>query len=209
MAFSGLQGGGFGLDISADLTQVRRMLAETERKLIPVAASQALNRTIRSVQGEVVKALAKDTGIQQKLIREKLRLRTASRKDLRAILDANEAKAVNLIRYVDQVNRRPGVFNRKLASGKYKYAGVRARAWGKLKTYKGTFIGTSGSGNLRVYARVGAERSKLKLISGPSPRRTFVQEVIQAKMRSHARTRWNIEFQRALNNELRKLRARR
>src|SRR5690625_4909314 len=95
-----LRGGGFSLDVQADLKDVRRMLHNIENRAIGTAAQQALNRTIRSVRGEVVNQLYRETGIQKKLIREDLHLKQARRGDLTAELDAREAKARNLIEFV-------------------------------------------------------------------------------------------------------------
>lgn len=207
MALTGLRGGGIAIDVQADLRDVRRMLSDMENRAVDTAAQQALNRVITSVRGEAVNQLYRDTGIQKKLIREKLRLKKATRGDLQAVLDAEPAKAVNLIQYVAPANRKPNHFNKKLKSGKYRYEGVRARAWGKPKTYKGTFIGTGRGGQPLVFARTGAGRQPIKAISGPSPRRSFVREAIQRVMTEHARARWVVEFQRALDNQLRRLRA--
>ena len=78
-----------------------------------------------------------------------------------------------------------------------------AKAWGKSKTYRGTFIGMTSKGELKVWKRTGVSRSKITQVAGPSIRRTFIRTHILKAMGRKATTRFRIEFRRALDHNLR------
>lgn len=190
-------------DVSAVKAKLGRLKAEIEQKV----TVQAINRTAATVRSQVVKKLSEESGLQQKVIREKVYLRKAQRGRnayMYAVVGASRY-SVNLIEMVKPGQRKTNYFNKRLGKGKnmrFRSSGVVAQAWGKSKTYKGTFIGTSGNGELRVYARISKDRTRLKLISGPSLRNEFKRPEMQTFMRSIAAERFPIEFSYAFKHAM-------
>lgn len=191
--------------IKHELGQLEKKLGKMERGLIPKAAQQAVNRTIKSVNSAAIKEVAAETGTKQKEIRQAHQLYLARRERLQAAIDARKARARNLIESVRPAQQKPGYFNSRSKRGKFKTPGVKAKAWGKTKTYRGTFIARAPQGQLLVFARKGPGRTPLKGVVGPSPRGTFVSQRLVQVMQRQAGERFRIELTRSINNELRKL----
>lgn len=201
----------FAFRVDADVKAAKAKLARLKDAVQNRVIVQAVNRTAETVRSRVIKKLSEETGMQQKTIREKVALRKAAikKEGIRwyAVVSASRY-VVNLIENVKPSQRKLNYFNKRLGKGKqarYRSPGVVAQAWGKSKTYKGTFIGTNDEGQLRVYARIGADRNHLKLISGPSLRNTFRTPEMHGFMRSIAAERFPTEFRRRLDYELSKL----
>ncbi|MCX2802249.1 phage tail protein [Microbulbifer thermotolerans] len=195
------------LTIHSDLAKLERKLGSLGSGIVPRAASQAINRTIRSVNSVAVKAEATDTGVKQKEIREAHRLYLANRNKLQAAIDAYRARAKNLIEFVRPSQRKPNYFNSRDRRGRYKSAGVRAKAWGKTKTYRGTFIQQVRNGKLLVLKRkpAGPRGGTTEGVVGPSPRNVFASNRLQEIMKRRAQERLSIELSRSISNEIRKL----
>ena len=191
------------LDVRADVHEVTRYLRGIERKAIPKATVTAINRTLKTVRAEAARSITKETSLPVGKVKKKIRLYRASRSLAIGTLDATQAKAENLIEFVRPGQQTPTAFRKRLKSGQFRRAGVQAKAWGKRKTYRGTFIGRSGKGELKVWKRTGASRGKITLVAGPSIRRTFVRAHILKAMGRKATTRFRIEFRRALEHNLR------
>ncbi|GAA4879896.1 phage tail protein [Ferrimonas pelagia] len=211
------------ISFKAEIDQTTRALTHTQRKSIPKATVQGLNRTIRSVRGLAAKSIATATGIKQKDVRADLSMHTASRQEPSASIRAQRRPlARNLIEHV-RPNRRatsagqgsPQFFRRRSkkrvrrggqrrsVAGDYRWQGVEAKAWGTTKQYRGSFIINTTKGP-RVVLRNGRSRKKLTLVSGPSVKATLVQNHINKAMREHANQCFRVEFRRALNNDLRR-----
>lgn len=62
------------LDVRGDFKAVTKDLDRVHRNLVPKAMSQALNRTNKGVVTDVVRALSRDLGIQQKKIRRRVKI---------------------------------------------------------------------------------------------------------------------------------------
>lgn len=194
------------ISIKSDLDKLQRKLGSIGQGVVPRAATQAINRTARSVNSTAIKQVAAETGVKQKEIRQAHQLYLANRQRLQASIDASKAKARNLIAFVRPAQRKAGYFNSRTARGKFKAPGVKAKAWGKSKTYAGTFIARAPQGQLLVFARKGPGRLPLKGVVGPSPRNTFVGQRLVQVMQRKARERLQIELTSAINNQLRRLR---
>lgn len=197
------------LSIKHDLAKLERKLGRMGQGMVPKAASQAINRTAKSVNSKAVKEVAAETGVKQKEIRQAHQLYLANRSRLQATVNASKAKAKNLIAFVPPAQRKPNHFNARTRAGKYKAPGVKARAWGKSKTYRGTFIQRASNGKLLVLKRkatAGPRGGTTEGVAGPSPRGTFAGERLQQVMQRQARERMGIELTRSINNELRRLR---
>jgi hypothetical protein len=197
------------VSIRHDLDGLKRKLTAMERSLIPAATSKALNKVRTSVRSEVVKAIAAETGVKQKDIRKKITMGRASKRQTWVRISARDARAKNLIHFVAAAKRTPGAFRVRKKNGEYKQPGVRARAWGATKTYKGTFIGVGRGGNTLVFKRSAGRGSKLEAVVGPSPRDNFIKPYARNTMVRTVRSRLPIELERAINQELRRFYARR
>jgi len=77
------------------IEEVRRMLAGMP-KAWPRVASNAINKTARTVRSKIVKRISSETGVKQKAIREATQIFRASRKSLLARVSV-EDKAISLI----------------------------------------------------------------------------------------------------------------
>lgn len=190
----------FKLDVRADISRFERKLGALQRQVVPLSAAQAVNKALTSARGEAVKMLSAETGLQQKRVRDKVSLVKANRNTLRGMIDAREGKALNLIEWVTPGRRNPRSFKK----GK----GVVASAWGKTKTYAGSFIGSGrNSGKQLVFARTGPTRkAPLKALVGPSIRREFVKTKIIEALNRIARARFLTEFKAALRHNIRNMR---
>jgi hypothetical protein len=191
--------------IKDDLDKLERKLYNFEKGLVPVAATQAINRTTTTVQSRSVKAIAAETGVKQKDVRAGMERIKASRRSLTASIDARQAKAKNLIHHVTPSQRNAQTFRRRVKKG-FKHPGVKAKAWGKPKYYDGTFIGRGGGGNARVFRRTSAARLPIEPVFGPSPRKTFDSSKVNDVMKSTTKERLPIELSAAINNQIRKQR---
>ncbi|WP_160153333.1 phage tail protein [Microbulbifer sp. ALW1] len=193
------------ISIKDDLNLLDRKVGKMAQGLVARAAGPAMNRAVKSVNSEAIKQVAAETSVKQKDIRQAHKLYLARRDRLQASIDAAKARARNLIEYVRPAQRKAGHFNSRSTRGKFKAPGVKAKAWGKSKTYAGTFIARAPQGQLLVFARKGPGRLPLKGVVGPSPRGTFVSQRLIEVMERKARERVPIELTRSITNELRKL----
>lgn len=197
------------LVIRDDIKSLEKKLDHIGGGVVQRAASQAINRTIRSVNSAAIKEESAETGIKQKEIREAHRLYLANRNKLQAAIDAYRARAKNLINFVRPSQRKPNYWNRRDRKGRYKYAGVKAKAWGRMKLYRGTFIQrVRSNGKLLVLKRkssAGPRGGTTEGVYGPSPRRVFASNRLQQVMVNRAKERLRIELSRSIANEIRKL----
>jgi hypothetical protein len=192
------------ISIKSDIDRMARVLKAFNEKAIPKATVQAINKTVAGVKSDTVKELSKSTNIQQKLVREDLRITKANKNKQYATIDAKRGRAKNLINFVSKATRKPGVYNKRLKSGKYKSKGVKAKAWGNTKVYDGSFIGTFKNGATLVFARTSSNRKPIKALRGPSLRTEFNKDENQRRMIASTRKRFEVEMRRSTNNEIRK-----
>ena len=181
----------FKIDTS-DLNRLTKDLKKIQKEF-PAATRQAVNKTLTSVTSTAVKHVSSETGIKQKDVRKKLIISRARGNGLSAYIDATPGRAFNLIANVNKDKRKPNAFRGKLKSGKRKgqsrFLGVRAKAWNKTKTYKGTFIINTRNGPI-VASRKGSQRSgrgKFKWIVGPSMRQEFTRAALHKALRAKVR----------------------
>ena len=198
-----------------DIAALTKDLKAIKQSAVPKATVQALNRTGRGTKTDAVREVSKKTGIKQKDVRSKIDgpsdkfKHQATKLKQFATVDASEGRASNQINFVSPSLRKPNHFNdRKILKsgrrGKYKAKGVKARAWGKTKTYDGTFIGKGkGSGKYLVFARKSSNRTPLKSITGPSIRVEFKAKPMQAKLKSMATVRFQKNMADAVRNQIR------
>lgn len=197
------------IDFKSEIRELTKDLERINKSAIPKATVQALNRTATGVKTDATRSVSKETGIKQKDVRQELKVWKASKLKQVAEVNARTGKAKNLIHFVSPSNRKPNHFNQRKTlksgrKGKYKARGAKARAWGKTKTYEGTFIGKGkDSGKDLVFARTTSRRTPLKSIMGPSIRNTFDSRKMQAKLKSFASFRFDKNMKAAVKNQIR------
>ncbi|TKB53297.1 phage tail protein [Ferrimonas aestuarii] len=213
------------VSVEHNIAEVASTLTDLQRKSIPKATRQGLNRAITSTRGTAVKIISEETGIKQKDVRAELRVSKATSKQKTPSAEIKvyrRTKAINLIEFVTPNRRKPSggkgkpqYFRRRLkrrtrkggrsrqVAGPYRHEGVEAKAWRNNKTYRGAFVVRTSQGVI-VAKRSGKRRGHLSMVSGPSVKATMVQPHINEAMKRHAKPRFITEFGRALDNDLRR-----
>lgn len=195
-----------------DLKRLTGAITRLEQRIIPVATSQAINKTLASAKTVAKTEIRNETNIAAGKVGKALIVTKSNKRTLSGKLDSKTGRGTNLADFVTgaQLKSQPKLSKTKYKSGKgkgsYRSQGVKSKAWGKTKTYAGTFIGTGkSSGKKLVFARVGKGRdSKLKAIRGPSIRQTFTNKNVQQVLRRKIKQQFDTEFKRAFDNEMRK-----
>ena len=191
------------INIKHDLAKLEAKLNKHQKVLIKKAAPQAINKTLKAVASHSAKSIAGTTGYKNKDVKARIRTWKASATRLSAGLDATKGKAENLIKFIRAAQANPLTFRKRTKKG-FKYAGVKAKAWGKLREYEGTFIAKTASGDAKVFKRTSASRSKITQVSGPSIRREFIDEQLTQSMTVMSRQRFRKELTAAINNQIRR-----
>ena len=188
------------MNIKHDLDKLEKALYLHEKRLMKVAVPQAINRTLVTVRSEAAKEISATTGITQADIKKGIKHWKAGRKKHEGSLNAKSATAKNLIKYVRAAVANHTHFRSRTRKGKFKHPGVKAKTWGKSQYYRGTFIGRSRKGQLKVYKR--GKSGEAESVYGPSVRDEFIKEPLQAKLKRTARLRFRIELTAAINNQI-------
>ncbi|MBL1293031.1 MAG: phage tail protein [Thiotrichales bacterium] len=183
------------INVSLDVRKAERRLKGLGVS-IPKITVRALNKTGVDVTRQAIKPLAKQIGIKQSALNKVLRLSRARVTNLVAVITPVGVRAVNLIEY--------GARKAK--------DGVRSKAWGASRVYKGAFIiRAQNSGKRIVIARMTkAERAraprggKTKAIYGPSIPVEFLKPAFNKSLKAISRARFRKHFEREIRNELRK-----
>lgn len=137
------------LDISSNIDEVTKHLTAIQKQVIPQASSTALNKTTRTVSKEIKRDVAKDTGLKQKEVAERMSLVKANKHTQAAYIKMS-GRYFNLIHFKARQIKK----------------GVKAKAWGKSKLYRGAFIANKGR---TVFARMGKKRLPIRGVAGPNP----------------------------------------
>lgn len=194
------------ISIEHEFDHLFKDLNSIEKQALPKALRQAQNKVLSSVRVHAQRTISKETGIKQRSVKDKLVERPATQARKVAELDAKPGKAYNLIASVTPSQRKPGYFNQRMKSGKrkgqYRAKGVVARAWGKRKVYRGSFIVDTRKGPLVMKRGL----SKLEPLAGPSVRHTFIKKEFISSMRAKVRERLPLELERSLRREAGKIR---
>jgi hypothetical protein len=149
------------------------------------AAARAMNRGILSGQTVMVKAIAADTGMRQKDVRDALVLKEANVNRLEASLAAS-LKRIALVDF-DAKGSEPS---------RGKGRGVSYRLQGSRSRVATAFIATMASGHRGVFTRRGKARLGIRELFGPSLGRVF------NKYREPAEQRAVEMFQKNFGHEL-------
>lgn len=170
----------FDIDVRMDVKNLTNWLDRLERQAIPRATTAAINKTATNAKATAAKTLSKEMGLTQKVVRKYVDIRKAYRGTEFAVLTFRRAKS-NLIRFGARQTKR----------------GVSAKAWGKRKIYKHTFIGNQGR---TVFKRVGKSRLPIKPVYGAS----IPTEAAKDKTRQAVQQTVNERFPRHFRDALRR-----
>jgi hypothetical protein len=131
------------VSISSNIKEVQRSLSRFEKKAMPKAVTRSINEVARKVFTQAKREVANEMGIVQKHIKSSFWLRRATTK--RQIAEViTKGQPIKLIAFKN---------TRALKLG------VKSKAYGESKFYKGAFITTVGKGAHKgVFAK---QRNKL------------------------------------------------
>jgi hypothetical protein len=161
------------VDIDGALRELNAFQKDIER-----ATTAALNKVAVTARAAAVRSIARETGLKQKEIRERLAIRRATRYEFSVEISA-KPWAPNLIRF--EAKQTP--------------AGVSAKPWKQRKVYKGTFIANQGR---TVFVRTSKRRLPIKAVYGPSVPREFMRDRSRQVLAATVKERFPLEFNRAL-----------
>jgi len=182
----------FNVTVSSDLKRLRRGLSTLEHKVTPQATVRTLNRVAESSRTASAKHIAPQMDARQGDVKRRMKTAKANRKQLWAVIVAS-GKPLRLIAFKA----------RQTASG------VRAKAWGKTKTYKNSFIAPFKAGSKSkkgVFVRLTSKRLPIKQLWGPGVKQLFKQKENDAVMQTTVRTRFAKEFAANLRFYLNRMR---
>lgn len=183
------------LRFKSDVVKVRRRLKRYPKQ-VNNAARRALNRTIEQVNRQAKRSLAKEIGLKQSRIAERLKVRRAN--------------FYGLIAWVEAFGKNYNIasFN----STRQTPAGVRSRAWGKTRVYAHSFLIQGGktamirTGQFGVMTKgryQGKRREKIRPVYGPKVPVEFQRDTVFNAVVAVAGKRWPINFRQQLRYALR------
>lgn len=182
----------FTISMYHDLKKLRRQLNTLEIKVTPQATVRTLNRVAESAKVASAKHIAPKINSRQAAVKRRIETRKSTLKMLWATLVASE-RALQLIEFV--------VGSKKPTQQKGGKRGlVKAKVYGKTRTYSDAFIAPrkSGSSQTTVYLRKSKQRKPLKLMYGPGVMQLFRQRENDIIMQATVRERFPVEFARNL-----------
>lgn len=177
--------GNFGIKVKSNIKDVSRTLSRFQKRAIPKAIVSTLNQVAKETNTVAKKELTKAMGFSAKNFKADLTIRKANKNKLYSEVRAKN-RAYNLSR-----------FGAKQAKG-----GVKAKAWGVRKLYKGAFIPRPGGA---VFAREGASRFPIRALTGPRLGKEFQSETVNGAMNRKVRERFTPLFNRNISFHVAKL----
>lgn len=188
------------ISVERDLKSLRRGLRALEKEVVPQATVRTLNRVAESAKTASARHIAPQMGSRQAGIKRRIETRRASVRRLWAALVASD-RPLHLIEFVvgsKKPTQQPGG----------KRGQVKAKAWGKTKTYRGAFIAPrkKGSSSTEVYVRKSGKRLPLKLLFGPGIMQLFKQRENATLMEAKVQERLPKEFMQNLTFYLSRIR---
>ncbi len=148
------------------------------KKIAKPAIAKALNRAATATRKRSAKVIQNEMGVKAGALKTAVKVERANAKKLSALI-SNRGKRLNLIRFGAKQGKK----------------GVRAKAWGTRRLYKGAFIGNKGR---TVFARTSAERLPIKPLFGPGVAQTVIDGGIYKKLRRFT----SEEFKKVLFKEV-------
>jgi len=158
------------LQAKINTQQWERALKELGKKNAIKGGIRAINRTLTSSRSAIVKQVAPDMGLQQKVVRNLVTV-TAAKNTGEAPHGAlyASAKKIPLIQFKAKETKR---------------GGVTAKLPGGAGRYSHAFIRTMKSGHVGVFQRAGTERLPIYELHGPSPYHVFKKHADVAQSRA-------------------------
>lgn len=170
------------INISTDLKQAERYLSDIERKILPRAASSAINKALTQTRTQAVRRISKETGLKQKSVRSRFGLQRSRPTTLSGTLALTEGRFPNIASF----------------NGRQTKKGVSANAWGRRKIYHGTFLIQRPWGPVAVARKIRGQRYPLKPIFGPSLVKTMAALPLSNELEDFAQRK----FRRLFNHEV-------
>ena len=190
----------FDLSVESDLKSLRRGLSALEKQAVPQATVRTLNRVAESAKVSSARRIAPQMGGRQAAVKRRIETRPSTFRRLWAALVASE-RPLHLIEFVvgsKKPTQQPGG----------KRGLVKAKAWGKNRTYRSAFIAPrkKGSNATEVYMRKSGKRLPLKLLFGPGIMQLFKQRENIQTMEQTVNDRLPKEFMQNLVYYMAKIR---
>lgn len=138
------------------------------------ALARAVNRATTGARAEAAREVARETGLKVRDVRQASTLKRARAADIEARVEVR-GKPLNLIR-----------FRARQVKG-----GVRAKAYGRSRLYRGMWIGNNGR---TVFVRTRRGGRKVRGAFGPGIAKTFLMRVRTRTFRKEYGERVNREF---------------
>lgn len=188
------------VSIERDLKRLRRGLRDLEKQAVPKATVRTLNRVANSTKTASARHIAPQIGSRQAAVKRRIETRKSTFKRLWAVLAASD-RPLKLIEFVvgsKKPTQQPGG----------KRGLVKAKAWGKTRTYRNAFIAPqkSGSSKTAVYMRKSGKRLPLKQLFGPGVMQLFKQKENQEIMEKTVFEKLANEFSRNLDYYIKRIR---
>lgn len=174
------------LDIQSNIKQVSKTLTRFQKQAIPKATVSTLNQLAKEANTVGKRELSKAMGFPAKNFKGSISLIKANKNSLTSAIKARN-RAFNLARF----------------NAKQTKKGVRAKAWGAPKVYKGAFIAKAGK---TVFARTSDKRLPIKALSGPSLSKEFINATVNGAMKRKINDRFVPLFVKNINFHLSRLR---
>lgn len=152
------------ISVKHDLEQFQRGLNDFQKKQLPKATQWAINQTGKKVGRQMLKEVAKEAGVAQKVLKK------------RGFYASARASVKNLM---FQVRVRYGAIPLKDFRPVQTKVGVRHKAWGEKQVAKGAFIVNSIGGH--VFKRRTSARLPIDKLHGPVPARLFMAQSTQVR----------------------------
>lgn len=192
----------FDINIQHDLKDLKRKMTALEQQVYPQAVVRTINRTAQSTKVASAKHIAPQMNSTQSGVKRRIDIIRANSKRLWATLTA-KGKDIPLIEFViggkkptQQQGGKRGV--------------VKAKVFGKIRTYPNAFIAPKRSGDNKttVYERKGKARKPVFMRMGPGISRLFRKQSNEEVMQAKVKERFPIEFAQNLKFYLNKLKRR-
>ena len=179
------------------MRHLTQRLTQIEKDSLPKAVPRALNRVAASVRTQAVREVAPRMGVKQKVVRESMQIKRATRSKPAAVV-RGFGRPLELHYFQPRQTKQ----------------GVTAKAWGKRKLYRGTFIAwigdgrggpsVGGYGRYRPMKRRANSRLPIDKLYGPAVPWVMAERAVMRALRKKVRERLPIELRTALNFYTRK-----
>ena len=169
------------IKIKGTIKQAVRNVKKVNKKYVPKAMVTALNEMGKEVMTQAKRELKDATGVKVGTVAKKMTKGKARRNDETYTIRI-KSRYLNLIEFNARQTKK----------------GVSAKAWGKRKNYRGTFIGRGqNSGKELVFKKV-RDSKRIKAVFGASLPREFVRQDMEKIFNKKIKTRFPILFKNAM-----------